>query len=274
MPGHHTSTSTFCVENIFHEMSTIRPVCYNDDRCVRKKNRLLLCSLCLVGFSLSEYNYCCGEDVPVKSWGKANNTDKKAGVHHYRLRAGAEIECDIPPLLPPPRPPSGGSVCADPDGEANLDRFLLNVVPGPDPNPLEASSSVLETDLSILPSSLRIQRVLAQASFMSYMEKGGVQGSENGCGNITARVGMVESCSFTKLSVSRLECLLAMLSAKHPLGSLSRSVSTYRRRDALFSTPKYTAFYRLPRIQRPLPRLREPFLSRSSWHCAYFIIGC
>lgn len=91
----------------------------------------------------------------------------KAGAHHYLLRAGAEMECDMPPLLPPPRPPNGGSVCADPDGEATLDRFRLNVVPGPDPNPLAALSSELETDLSILPSSLRIHRVLAQASFMS-----------------------------------------------------------------------------------------------------------
>ena len=72
----------------------------------------------------------------------------------------------MPPLLPP-TPPNGGNVCADPDGEATLERFRLNVVPGSDPNPLAALSSMLETDLSILLSSRRIQRVLAQASFMS-----------------------------------------------------------------------------------------------------------
>ena len=78
----------------------------------------------------------------------------------------------MPPLPPPPRPPNGGSVCADPDGEATLERFRLKVVPGPDPNPLAAWSSMLETDLSILLSSLRIQRVLAQASFMSCVAGG------------------------------------------------------------------------------------------------------
>lgn len=73
----------------------------------------------------------------------------------------------MPPPTPP-RLPSGGSVCcAGPVDEFLLERLRLNVVPGPEPNPLAASSSTLDTDFSILLSSLRTHVVLAQASTMS-----------------------------------------------------------------------------------------------------------
>lgn len=73
------------------------------------------------------------------------------------------------PLRPPP--PSGGSVCVDPPVPAEEPlpplRLRLKVVPGPEPNPLAAWSPMLETDLSILLSSLRTQPVLEHASPMS-----------------------------------------------------------------------------------------------------------
>lgn len=65
---------------------------------------------------------------------------------------------------PPALPPKGGNVCADPTSTPPRNRFRLKVVPGPDPKPLAASSSMLETDFSILLSSLRTHLVLAQAS--------------------------------------------------------------------------------------------------------------
>lgn len=76
----------------------------------------------------------------------------------------------LPPRLP--RPPSGGRVCDDPPPTEELPPlilFRLKVVPGPEPNPLAAWSSMLETDLSILLSSLRTQLVLEDASPMSWI---------------------------------------------------------------------------------------------------------
>lgn len=59
-------------------------------------------------------------------------------------------------MLPvsPARPPSGGSVWADPDGGLPWASLRLNVVPGPDANPLAAASSMLDADLSNLLSFL------------------------------------------------------------------------------------------------------------------------
>lgn len=71
--------------------------------------------------------------------------------HHHLLSAGAEIEWFMLPLRPPP---SGGRVCAEPPPELPALLLRLKVVPGPEPNPLAASSSMLETALSILLSSL------------------------------------------------------------------------------------------------------------------------
>ena len=91
----------------------------------------------------------------------------------YLLSAGAEIEWFMPPDPLPLRlpPPSGGSVFADPPAPVEEPlpslRLRLKVVPGPEPNPLAAWSSMLETDLSILLSSLRTQPVLEHASPMS-----------------------------------------------------------------------------------------------------------
>lgn len=74
-----------------------------------------------------------------------------------------------PPDPLPLRPPSGGSVFTEPPPALPppLDLFRLKVVPGPDPNPLAASSSMLETDLSSLLSSLRARLVLEDASPIS-----------------------------------------------------------------------------------------------------------
>lgn len=98
----------------------------------------------------------------------------KAYVNHdteivHLLSAGAEIEWFMPAPLPLRPPPSGGSVCAEtpPDAEEEVPPLVLfrqKVVPGPDPNPLAAWSSILETDLSILLSSLRTRLVLEHAS--------------------------------------------------------------------------------------------------------------
>lgn len=95
---------------------------------------------------------------------KHGHSHRIRGPQIYLLSAGAEIEWVIalPPLLPPPK---GGSVCAKPELPVERARFRApKVVPSPDPYPRAASSSMLDTDLSILLSSLRTQLVRAQAS--------------------------------------------------------------------------------------------------------------
>lgn len=89
------------------------------------------------------------------------------GPQIYLLSAGAEIEwvIPLPPLVPPPK---GGSICAEPELPVERARFRgQKVVPGPDPYPRATLSSTLDTDLSILLSSLRTQPVRVEASPIS-----------------------------------------------------------------------------------------------------------
>ena len=103
---------------------------------------------------------------------------------YHLLNAGAEIEWFMVPLRPPP---SGGRVWAEPPAPPELPALLLRlkVVPGPELNPLAASSSTLETDLSILMSSLRTLLVLALATPSSCVQ--GWRRTDRRCRN--TRVG-------------------------------------------------------------------------------------